>query len=444
MLAPLPADAFNARFPAGPRAMHRTTNRLRGLAFALATLPALLVSGYAASVHHEHRLGGAYGRVQTEWPTGPVRGTAIVLAAEDGDSAPEHRLAAQLARRGMLVALVDGDRYLRTLRAMGARACPRLGEDAQHLGRRLARQAGAGDFSAPVLVARGPLSALARQVAAASAPDQVAAAVLAGPGTQAAPLPCPASGVAASGVTGSQAVPVRQVANGDDTAGWAAAVRAAIPASVASGFAGLPLVELPASGHGDGRMAVLLSGDGGWRELDQGIAQALQRQGVAVVGLNSLRYFWSGKDPARTAADLGRVIAEYRLRWHASRVALVGYSFGADVLPFVYPRLPPEQRAAVDEVALLGLAHEADFRIRMGGWLGLSGGGLPIAPQLAALPPQRLLCVYGTQERDTLCPTLRGRGVDVQATPGGHHFDHDPEAMAARILKAWPATAAHA
>jgi type IV secretory pathway VirJ component len=128
------------------------------------------------------------------------------------------------------------------------------------------------------------------------------------------------------------------------------------------------------------------------------------------------------------------VIDEYRRRWNIDEVELVGYSFGADVMPFLYNRLPQGQREAVRSISLLGLAHHADFRVTVGGWLGKAQRDAPaVAPQLATIPSQRVACVYGAEEKDTLCPDLAASGVRVLRTPGGHHFDGDLAAMAARL-----------
>jgi type IV secretory pathway VirJ component len=104
--------------------------------------------------------------------------------------------------------------------------------------------------------------------------------------------------------------------------------------------ASLPLIPLPVD-HPSKLMAVLLSGDGGWRDLDKTIAEQLQRQGIAVVGWDSLRYLWTRRTPQQTSDDLSKVIQAYMVKWRATDVALIGYSFGADVLPFAYVRLPP-------------------------------------------------------------------------------------------------------
>jgi type IV secretory pathway VirJ component len=198
----------------------------------------------------------------------------------------------------------------------------------------------------------------------------------------------------------------------------------------------LPLVELPAVPRGP-LLAIILSGDGGWRDLDKTIAEALQSDGISVVGWDSLRYFWSQKSSEQIARDLGAVIDTYASRWGASKVALVGYSFGADVLPFAYDHLPPDAKARVVQLSLLGFSTAADFEIRVAGWLGEPPGkdALPTAPALAPIDPAMIQCFYGATETDSACPLLQANGkAEVIQTAGGHHFDKDYGALARRIL----------
>jgi type IV secretory pathway VirJ component len=58
----------------------------------------------------------------------------------------------------------------------------------------------------------------------------------------------------------------------------------------------LPLFEIPAQKPGD-TLAVFLTGDGGWAQLDRSVAALLAQKGVAVVGLSSLKYFWHARTP---------------------------------------------------------------------------------------------------------------------------------------------------
>ena len=133
----------------------------------------------------------------------------------------------------------------------------------------------------------------------------------------------------------------------------------------------LPLVELPTAGAAS-QMAVIYSGDGGWRDLDKQIAGVLAREGTPVVGVDSLRYFWREKTPEMVASDLARILRHYRARWGAQRVLLVGYSFGAGILPFAVHRLPSDLRDSVAQISLLGLTPRAPFQVSVGGWLGTS------------------------------------------------------------------------
>lgn len=84
---------------------------------------------------------------------------------------------------------------------------------------------------------------------------------------------------------------------------------------------------------------------------------------------------------------------------------LIGYSFGADILPFAYNRLPPAQQAQVTALALLAPERGADFEVSISGWLGdHTATEQPTGPELQRIPPAKVLCIYGADEADdSLC-----------------------------------------
>lgn len=200
---------------------------------------------------------------------------------------------------------------------------------------------------------------------------------------------------------------------------------------------GLPLTVLDAKPARD-TMAVIYSGDGGWRDIDKEVGNALQQQGVPVVGVDSLRYFWSERQPQATADDLARVITYYGRRWNVRNVLLIGYSFGADILPRTYNLLPSATRARVRQVTLMALSHRADYKISVLGWLGADGEGNAGDPvdDIKAIEPVLVQCIYGTDEEDDACPDLKSSGIDVVPIKGGHHFDGDYAALTRRVLDA--------
>jgi type IV secretory pathway VirJ component len=116
-------------------------------------------------------------------------------------------------------------------------------------------------------------------------------------------------------------------------------------------------------------------------------------------------------------------------------VLLIGYSFGADALPFLYSRLDPRIRREVRGVALLGLGADASFEIHVGNWIaGRGTQGSPTVPEIKRISDTRVLCVYGRDERDSPCPALQGSGVSVVALDGGHHFGGDYGSLARQII----------
>lgn len=196
----------------------------------------------------------------------------------------------------------------------------------------------------------------------------------------------------------------------------------------------MPVVENQTTQTND-TLTLFYSGDGGWRDLDRTVAEAMVKQNYPVVGVDVLRYFWEHKSPDQAAEDLSHSMAYYRQKWGVKNFVLAGYSFGADILPALYNRLPKSEQDSVKLLVLLALGQQADFEIHVSGWLGQSGNEESLVPELSALPRQKILCVYGLEEKsETACTTLQNTAADVLALPGGHHFDENYPKLTSQIL----------
>jgi type IV secretory pathway VirJ component len=206
------------------------------------------------------------------------------------------------------------------------------------------------------------------------------------------------------------------------------------------GVADLPLVEVAASGPARELFAILYSGDGGWRDLDRTLAGVLASKGVNVVGVDVLRYFWRRRSPELAAADLARIMRHYQQLWQRAQVVLIGFSFGADVLPFLVSRLPADLRSDVRLLSLLSPERDTAFEVEPTGWLGMSSSGpetLAIEPELKKMPQLRVQCIFGADEASgSLCTAPVMATHEVIRKAGGHHFDEDYGALADAILAA--------
>jgi type IV secretory pathway VirJ component len=209
-------------------------------------------------------------------------------------------------------------------------------------------------------------------------------------------------------------------------------------------LADLPLIEVPAEAPPADALAIDVTGSGGYEGFDIEIGQALAAQGVPVVALSSLDYFWINRDPDGAAHDLARVLDHYLAAWHKSKAVLFGYSQGADILPFMVNRLPAPLRAKVAAVGLIGPDATADLDNGLSGYtVGRTAPPpLPVAPEIErAQKDLKLVCIYGKTERGALCPKLdpgpgAAAGIDIFAVPTGHAFQGHAAQMIARVLTA--------
>lgn len=399
-----------------------------------------------------------------------LKGIVFLISGGEGWSAREDVQAQAAVDAGAAVVGIDFPSYIKSLAADDG-DCVYMVSDVEDLSQQIQRRIGNSNYRHPIVAGLGEGGALALAMVSQS-PNATIGEVIAVDPVAGIPLskelctPAPKQKVGDRTIYGFDdgslptAVTIISTAAAD-IAGKAHAQRlkqehpevqlddsasppeAALSQALAVGLSAasmndlpldLPLTVLEAK-PAINTMAVIYSGDGGWRDLDSEVGGYLQSQGIPTIGVDSLRYFWSERTPQGTAEDLARIIEHYRRQWNVQNVLLVGYSFGADVLPATYNLLAPSDRERVKQITLLGLSHQVDYEISVTGWLGAEGsgkGGDPV-DDIAKIDPKLIQCVYGTDEDDDPCPTLKDRGVEVAPIEGGHHFDENYQALGKRI-----------
>jgi type IV secretory pathway VirJ component len=122
---------------------------------------------------------------------------------------------------------------------------------------------------------------------------------------------------------------------------------------------------------GSDRIVILGSGDGGWAELVSKVSAALARDGIGVVGLNSLKYFWSARSPEQTTRDIERIADQY-------------------------------VRARVAGLSLIAPSSVANFEVHVTGWLGVAHPGSPTQSEIEGLRGLPMVCIYGKDDVDAI------------------------------------------
>lgn len=443
-----------------------------------------------AAASESHLPAGRFGTVTVYIPEGSPRSVAIFISGDGGWKLGVTSMANALQKQGAVVIGVDIRRYLASLRTAAQKpdaSCQSLAGDFETLSHRIQKEIGMSEYHVPVLVGYSSGATVVYAVLAQSPPGTFAGALSLGfcadqdfggaalcpgaglhytPGSKGEIILEPSKALKqpwialqgqkdqvcsaqdvdafAERSANSEVVRLPTVGHGfsvernwlpqflESYAKFIAPLEARIAARPPD-INDLPVNEVHSTGSGD-TFALILTGDGGWAGLDQDLAAKLAAEGVPTVGLSSLKYFWSERTPEAAAKDVARVIRHYLAEWNKKRVLLVGYSFGADVIPFIVNRLPPELRSDVASVSLLGLSANASFEIRVADWIGGDSQGPPTQPELTALGNVPVLCLYGEGDRETICPTAAAARISRVSLGKGHHFSGEYGELADRIL----------
>jgi len=438
---------------------------------------------------------GRFGTVHLYRPAAAPSRVALFISGDGGWNLGVVEMGRALARLDSLVIGVDVTHYLRETRA-AAEKCTYTAADFEALGQYVQHRLGLPTYTPPVLVGyssgatlvyatlrQAPVGTFVGGISMGFCPDlPLARPLCRGEGLEWKPgpggkgiwfLPAPklqARWIALQGeidqvcdshlvasyveqVPSARLVPLPGVGHGFSVpAHWLPQLQqayksldpdappAAQRTSTAEGSArldDLPLVELPAApGVASSRLAVMVSGDGGWAGLDRELGAAFAERGIPVAGLNSLKYFWTRRTPDAAAADLARILRHYLSAWNRERAILIGYSLGADVLPFMVARLPPELRQRIDLVLLLGPSARAEFQFHLSNWLGgrSEDEALPTRPEIDKLAGTPLTCACGEDDPECICKELPSSLARIMLFKGGHHFGGEYENLATQVL----------
>jgi type IV secretory pathway VirJ component len=467
---------------------------LRSLLGLLTLWPAFLAATPAAPPVIDERVlhyGAPFGDVTVYQPRAATRGVVLFLSGDGGWHLGVVSMARHLAEQGAIVAGLDVRHYLADIAAHPG-ACRYLAADFETLSHRLQRELHLDDYQVPLLYGYSSGATIVYATLVQAPPGTFGAAVSLGfcpdqkfggtplcpgpenqlhyqPGLKGAvvfdPAPhlkdrwiafqgqsdqvCSPTAVDAyaAKVAGAQVVRLDGVGHGyGNEKKWltqytqlfdSLAPAVAVAPAGDSGVSDLPLIELPvAHAAADAPLVIMLSGDGGWAGLDKGLAAELNARGLPVVGLSTLKYYWKARDADESARAIARVMRHYLSAWNRTRVLLVGYSFGANLLPFIVNRLPAELHERIVGLGMLGLDERTDFEIRVSGWLpGAGGGDVPVRPEIAKLQGVRATCLYGKGEDDDPCPKLAGAAMNAVRVGSGHHFSGDYAALTTALVE---------
>src|SRR3954451_8271489 len=179
------------------------------------------------------------------------------------------------------------------------------------------------------------------------------------------------------------------------------------------------------------------TGDGGFNSFSSQFVQHFNSKGYPVIGFNCLKHFWKSKTPHQSAIDASNLINYYQKLWKKKKIILIGYSFGADILPFIFTRLPGNQMENINQIILLSPSNHTDFEVHVTEMLGEGSKGMDNVPaEINKINQKPILILSGEKEDDDLnTAALKISNYKKVTIPGGHHYDGDPSFVVETIIK---------
>jgi type IV secretory pathway VirJ component len=198
----------------------------------------------------------------------------------------------------------------------------------------------------------------------------------------------------------------------------------------------LPLTVVPALHDYSRSFALFISGDGGWTSFDEGVAEKLSQNGIPVIGLDSQKYFWKARTPEGTTGEIAKVLRYYLKFWNKESFILCGYSFGADLVPFILVRLPADLDPVLKCAVMLSPDTNADFEIHIADMLHMASRKekYDVPTELKKLVIKHVTCIFGNEEDRGPQNLFKESGAQIKLLPGTHHYNNNYEAISGEIL----------
>lgn len=178
-----------------------------------------------------------------------------------------------------------------------------------------------------------------------------------------------------------------------------------------------------------------ISGDGGFNKFSTSFMQSLNKEGYAVTGLDAKDYFWNKKKPQEAAAAIEQAINESNKDWNKKNVVLIGYSFGADVAPFMLTHFSAALSNKISHLVLLSPSAKTDFEIhvlQMFGWGKDEGESVPAEINKVLRP---VTIIVGDDENEFPFDQLTIKNKQIVKMQGGHHYDGDVNALCKQVIQ---------
>jgi type IV secretory pathway VirJ component len=196
----------------------------------------------------------------------------------------------------------------------------------------------------------------------------------------------------------------------------------------------LPLKELNSSA--DKPLVFYISGDGGYTSFSEDVCKAINKAGYKITSLNSKSYFDDKKNPQQTTDDIVKYLNDQFNKRKDQQFILIGYSFGADITPFVVNLFPDSIKKKLISVILLSPSTSTDFETHVWDKLGWKKKrSMDVVAEVNKLGAMKTAIIFGNDDADFPINSIKLKNYSHELLPGGHHYEGNTDEVARTMMK---------
>jgi type IV secretory pathway VirJ component len=176
-------------------------------------------------------------------------------------------------------------------------------------------------------------------------------------------------------------------------------------------------------------LVIFFTGDGGRSSFDKRIEDSLCANNMPFMGINSYKYFRKRKTPQQTLDSLLPYIELNLKKYNRQKFIFAGYSFGSEVVPFLYNLMSDEWKDKVEFILLISPSDNSDFKIHFLDQIGLTFRHWPydVLGEIMKIDEKKIIVFWGEDEKKFTKEQFTKHNITVHHLKGGHrHTDVAP------------------
>jgi type IV secretory pathway VirJ component len=182
------------------------------------------------------------------------------------------------------------------------------------------------------------------------------------------------------------------------------------------------IIEPGCSNASNKPLVVFFTGDSGRSSFGAKLTDSLCADNMPLLCINSYKFFRKRKTPEQTLDSILPYIDMNLKKYNRQKFIFAGYSFGSEVVPFLYNLMSDEWKDKVEFMVLISPSYSSDFKIHFLDQVGLLLSHWPydVLKEIMKIDDKKIIVFWGKDEKKFDRKRFTKNNIIVNNLKGGH------------------------